>query len=200
MDSDQTVVLTPVPTPAPAAVPVSYPVFTDGPPAPERGRATALAAVVLVLGLTGLLVGFGPYLSVHTSAGEVNVSGFVLPQGLLVVVCLLFSAMTAGLSTLPRLGQIRAAGPVLHAISTAAATVGALLALFLLIVVSNVPRLGEDLIGDSRDDLTLVVGLGWAGIAILALAVVQALVAFAALAYDLGLAQTRRAPVRVESA
>ncbi|MFE3291954.1 DUF5336 domain-containing protein [Rhodococcus sp. NPDC059234] len=179
---------------------MSYPAFTDGPPPPDRSRASVLAATVLVLGLASLLIGFGPYLSVHTSAGEVAISGFVLPQGLLVVVCLLFSGITAGLSTLPRLALIRGAGPVLHAISTAAATVGALLALFLLIVVSNVPRLGEDLVGDSRDDLTLVVGLGWAGITVLALAIVQSLVAFAALAYDLGLAQARRFPEKAEAA
>lgn len=170
-----------------------FPSFTDGPPPPERGRATALACVVLLLGVAALLTGLGPYLRVQTSSGTVTLSGFVTPQGLMVVACLLFSGLVAGLSTLPRLTHLRGATPVLHAVSTASATVGALLALFLLIVVSNAAQLSENLL--TGTDSTMVAGLGWAGVTILALAVVQALTAFAALAFDVGLAQARRTPL-----
>ncbi|WP_193749639.1 DUF5336 domain-containing protein [Rhodococcus triatomae] len=171
-----------------------FPSFTDGPPAPERGRAIGLAVVVLVLGLAALLVGLGPYVTAHTSAGVVTVSGYALPQGMTIVAALLFAGLVAGTSTLPRLAHVRGATPVLHAVATAAATVATLLAVFLLIVVGNVAT-PADLIGSAADaSESVVVGLGWAGVTILVLAVVQALVAFAALAYDVGLAQARREP------
>ncbi|MFC7447252.1 DUF5336 domain-containing protein [Rhodococcus daqingensis] len=163
-----------------------------GPPVTAVGRPNALGIAVLTLGLLNLLLGFGPYF-VRSSGDEINVSGFLLPQGLLVVVFLLFSGISAGLSTVARLSQFPGAAPVLRAIATAAAAVGALLALFLLIAISNVPTLTGDFIGDSDDDLSLGVSLGWGGIAILALAILQTLLAFAALAYDLGLVQPRGA-------
>ncbi len=165
-----------------------FPSFTDGPPTPERGRATLFAGVVLLLGVAALFVGLGPFLRVQTSTTTVTVSGFVAPQGLLVVAGLLFSGLVAGLSMLPRLREVRGATPVLHAVSTASATVSALLAVFLLIVVSNANQFAADLSADAD----LVAGLDWAGVAVLALAAVQALTAFVALAYDVGLAQTRR--------
>ncbi|MGW0045250.1 DUF5336 domain-containing protein [Rhodococcus sp. NPDC003348] len=179
----------PEPVTAPPANP--YPSFADGPPVPERGRATALAWLVLLLGLAALLTGLGPLLRVQTDSGELTASAFVVPQGLLVVACLLFSGLVAGLSTLPRLKQVRGATPVLHALATAAATVGALLAAFALIVIVGVAR-PTDLVSGLTRDTELVVGLGWAGITILALAVAQAITAFVALAYDVGLVQTRR--------
>ena len=165
-----------------------FPSFTDGPPTPERGRATLFAGVVLLLGVAALFVGLGPFLRVQTSTTTVTVSGFVAPQGLLVVAGLLFSGLVAGLSMLPRLREVRGATPVLHAVTTASATVSALLAVFLLIVVSNANQFAADLSADAD----LVAGLDWAGVAVLALAAVQALTAFVALAYDVGLAQTRR--------
>lgn len=171
-----------------------FPSFADGPPAPERGRGIALAVVVLLLGLAALFVGLGPYLTAHTSAGVVSVSGYALPQGMTVVAALLFAGLVAGLSTLPRLSHLRGATPVLHTIATAAATVAVLLTVFLLIVVSSVDT-PADLIGSAADaSETVVVGLGWAGITLLTLAAVQAVVAFAALAYDIGLVQARRTP------
>lgn len=172
-----------------------FPSFTDGPPTPERGRATLFAGVVLLLGVAALFVGLGPFLRVQTSTTTVTVSGFVAPQGLLVVAGLLFSGLVAGLSMLPRLREVRGATPVLHAVSTASATVSALLAVFLLIVVSNANQFAADLSADAD----LVAGLDWAGVAVLALAAVQALTAFVALAYDVGLAQTRR-PAATDSA
>ncbi|MFD4179717.1 DUF5336 domain-containing protein, partial [Rhodococcus sp. NPDC058514] len=57
----------------------------------------------------------------------------------------------------------------------------------------NVPTLTGDFVGDSDDDVSLGVSLGWGGIAILALAILQTLLAFTALAYDLGLIQPRSA-------
>lgn len=164
------------------------PSFIDGPPPAERGRATLFAGLVLLCGIAALLTGLGPFLKVQTSSTTVTVSGFVTPQALVVVAGLLFSGLVAGLSMLPRLREVRGATPALHAVSTAAATVSALLAVFLLIVVSNTTQFAVGL----RADADLTAGLDWAGVAILALAVAQALTAFAALAYDLGLAQTRR--------
>lgn len=162
-----------------------------GPPAPAVGRSNALSIAVLTLGLLNLLLGFGPYFLVRSSGDEINVSGFLLPQGLLVVVFLLFSGITAGLSTVSRFSQFPGAAPVLRAIATAAAAVGALLALFLLIAISNVPTFTGDFVGDSDDDVSLGIALGWGGITILALSILQTLLAFAALAYDLGLAAPR---------
>ncbi|MFF0814279.1 DUF5336 domain-containing protein [Rhodococcus sp. NPDC003318] len=171
-----------------------FPSFADGPPAPERGRAVALASVVALLGLAALLVGLGPYLTAHTSAGVVTVSGYALPQGMTVVAALLLAGLVAGLSTLPRIAHVRGATPVLHAIATAASTTGVLLAVFLLIVVGNVTT-PADLIGSAADGTeSVVIGLGWAGVTVLALAATQAVVAFVALAYDVGLAQARRTP------
>ncbi|MFD1814328.1 DUF5336 domain-containing protein [Rhodococcus gannanensis] len=150
--------------------------------------------MVLLLGFAALLVGLGPYVTAHTSAGVVTVSGYALPQGMTVVAALLFAGLVAGLSTLPRLAHVRGATPVLHAIATAAAAAGTLLAIFLLIVVGNIAT-PADLVGSAADaSESVVVGLGWAGITILVLAVLQALVAFVALAYDIGLAQARREP------
>lgn len=176
-----------------------YPSFADGPPAAERGRASAVAALALLLGVAAPLVGFGPVLRVTTGSGAATVSGYVLPQALLVIACVLFAGLVAGLSTLPRLKALRGATPVLHAVATAAATVGALLAAFALIVAVGVSR-PADLVGGGGTGLgsatdpgtDLAVTLGWAGIALVALAVATALAAFVALAYDLGLVQTRR--------
>ncbi|MFD4292710.1 DUF5336 domain-containing protein [Rhodococcus sp. NPDC058532] len=182
----------PAPSAAPAQAP--FPSFTDGPPVPERRRGIALAAVVLLLGVAALFVGLGPYLDAHTSGGVVTVSAIALPQGLLVVAAVLFAGLVAGLSTLPRLATVRGATPVLHAIATASAAAGTLLALFVLIVIGNVAT-PADLLGAAADGTeSVVIGLGWGGITILVLAALQAVVAFAALAYDVGLAQARRAP------
>ncbi|WP_027499284.1 DUF5336 domain-containing protein [Rhodococcus sp. UNC363MFTsu5.1] len=167
---------------------------TAGPPVPAVGRPNALGIAVLTLGLLNLLLGFGPYFVVRASGDVFNISGFLLPQALLVVVFLLFSGISAGLSTVSRLSQFPGAAPVLRAIATAAAAVGALLALFLLIAISNVPTFTGNFFDDS-DDESLGVSLGWGGIAILALSILQTVAAFLALAYDLGLVQPRAARV-----
>ncbi|MGW6377306.1 DUF5336 domain-containing protein [Rhodococcus sp. NPDC055112] len=171
---------------APFAAPIA------GPPVPAVGRPNALGIAVLTLGLLNLLLGFGPYFVVRTSGDVINISGFLLPQALLVVVFLLFSGISAGLSTVSRLSQFPGAAPVLRAIATAAAAVGALLALFLLIAISNVPSFTGNFFDDSEDE-SLGVSLGWGGIAILVLAILQTVAAFLALAYDLGLVQPRAA-------
>ncbi|TJZ81227.1 hypothetical protein FCG67_00795 [Rhodococcus oryzae] len=173
---------------APFAAPIA------GPPVPAVGRPNALGIAVLTLGLLNLLLGFGPYFVVRTSGDVINISGFLLPQALLVVVFLLFSGISAGLSTVSRLSQFPGAAPVLRAIATAAAAVGALLALFLLIAISNVPTFTGNFFDDS-DDESLAVSLGWGGIAILVLSILQTVAAFLALAYDLGLVQPRAARV-----
>lgn len=192
---------TPAGETAPQAPPdaAPFPNFTDGPPAPERGRANLLAATVLVLGAAALFTGFGPLLHVTRPSGTLTANAFVVPQGLLVIAALLFSSLVAGLSMLPRLARVRGATPVLHAVSTAAATAGALLAAFALIVVAAANQAG-DLVSGLVDDRPVVVGLGWAGITILVLAATQAVAAFVALAYDTGLAQTRRSRGASESA
>ncbi|MFD4179716.1 DUF5336 domain-containing protein, partial [Rhodococcus sp. NPDC058514] len=122
-----------------------------GPPVAAVGRPNALAIAVLTLGLLNLLLGFGPYFLVRTSGDEINVNGFLLPQGLLVVVFLLFSGISAGLSTVSRLSQFPGAAPVLRAIATAAAAVGALLALFQMVAISHVPTHTVVLVGDDDD-------------------------------------------------
>ncbi|MBP1158065.1 DUF5336 domain-containing protein [Rhodococcus sp. PvR099] len=173
---------------APFAAPIA------GPPVPAVGRPNALGIAVLTLGLLNLLLGFGPYFVVRTSGDVINISGFLLPQALLVVVFLLLSGISAGLSTVSRLSQFPGAAPALRAIATAAAAVGALLALFLLIAISNVPTFTGNFFDDS-DDQSLSVSLGWGGIAILVLSILQSVAAFLALSYDLGLVQPRAARV-----